>query len=46
MQELASFIHSLKGSNPANAKEPQGDRYTADAITQVLNTNDSLTTIQ
>ena len=46
MQELASFIHSLKGSNPANAKEPQGDRYTAAATTQVANTNDSLTTIQ
>jgi cytochrome c oxidase cbb3-type subunit III len=27
MQDLASYIYSLKGSNPANAKEPQGELY-------------------
>lgn len=26
--QLASYIYSLKGSNPAGAKEPQGDLYT------------------
>lgn len=28
IQEVASYIKSLKGSNPANAKEPQGDLFT------------------
>jgi cytochrome c oxidase cbb3-type subunit III len=27
MAQLASYIKSLKGSNPPNAKEPQGDKY-------------------
>lgn len=27
MQEVASFVLSLKGTNPANGKEPQGDKY-------------------
>lgn len=27
IQEVSSYILSLKGSNPANAKEPQGDLY-------------------
>lgn len=27
MQQIASFIYSLKGSNPANAKAPQGTIY-------------------
>lgn len=27
MAQLSSYIKSLKGSNPANAKEPQGDLY-------------------
>jgi cytochrome c oxidase cbb3-type subunit 3 len=27
MQQLASYIKSLKGSNPPNAKAPQGDLY-------------------
>lgn len=31
MQQVASFIMSLKGTNPANAKAPQGDLYKADA---------------
>ena len=32
MQQLSSFIMSLKGTNPANAKAPQGDLYTAEAV--------------
>jgi cytochrome c oxidase cbb3-type subunit III len=27
MQEVASFILSLQGTNPPNAKEPQGEKY-------------------
>ncbi len=27
MQEVASFITTLKGTNPANGKAPQGDKY-------------------
>jgi cytochrome c oxidase cbb3-type subunit III len=27
IQQVSSFILSLQGSNPANAKEPQGDKY-------------------
>ncbi|MDP4763062.1 MAG: c-type cytochrome [Salibacteraceae bacterium] len=27
IQQVASYIKSLRGSNPANAKEPQGDLY-------------------
>mgnify|MGYP001443243348 CR=1 FL=1 len=27
MAQLASYIKSLKGTNPPNAKEPQGDKY-------------------
>lgn len=43
MQQLASFIISLEGTNPPNKKEPQGERYirsqpTADS-TQVVATN-------
>jgi cytochrome c oxidase cbb3-type subunit 3 len=26
IQQVASFVLSLKGTNPANAKEPQGDK--------------------
>ena len=29
--QTANFIHSIKGSNPANAKEPQGDVYKEEA---------------
>lgn len=32
MQQVASFIMSLKGTNPANAKAPQGDLYKAEAV--------------
>jgi cytochrome c oxidase cbb3-type subunit 3 len=28
MQQVSSFIKSLRGTNPANAKEPQGELYT------------------
>lgn len=28
IQEVTSFIHTLKGTKPANAKAPQGDIYT------------------
>ncbi|MEO0731347.1 MAG: cbb3-type cytochrome c oxidase N-terminal domain-containing protein [Bacteroidota bacterium] len=31
MQEVASYILSLVGSNPPNAKEPQGELYVANA---------------
>jgi cytochrome c oxidase cbb3-type subunit 3 len=34
--QLASFVHSLKGSNPAGAKEPQGDLYTETASTSTV----------
>ena len=27
IQQVASFIKSIKGTNPENAKEPQGDLY-------------------
>ncbi len=32
MQQVASFIMSLKGTNPANAKAPQGNLYKAEAV--------------
>jgi cytochrome c oxidase cbb3-type subunit 3 len=35
MQQVSSFIMSLKGTNPANAKAPQGDLYKADAAATV-----------
>lgn len=28
MQQLTGYIMTLKGTNPANAKEPQGEKYT------------------
>ncbi|MBX2814502.1 MAG: c-type cytochrome [Saprospiraceae bacterium] len=31
MQEVASYIMSLQGTNPANAKEPQGELYVPEA---------------
>lgn len=31
MQQIASFILTLKGTNPANAKAPQGDLYKEEA---------------
>lgn len=40
IQNVASFIVSLKGTNPPNAKEPQGELYIAENI----ETTDSTTT--
>jgi cytochrome c oxidase cbb3-type subunit 3 len=44
MQDLASYIYSLKGSNPANAKEPQGELYVEEEKTENENSidNDSI----
>jgi cytochrome c oxidase cbb3-type subunit 3 len=28
IQQIASYIHTLKGTNPPNAKEPQGTKET------------------
>jgi len=33
IQEVTSYIKSLRGSNPANAKEPQGDLYEEETAT-------------
>lgn len=33
MQQVASYIKSLRGTNPANAKEPQGELYTEEVAT-------------
>ncbi|MCB9185187.1 MAG: c-type cytochrome [Flavobacteriales bacterium] len=35
IQEVASYIISLQGSNPENAKEPQGEKWTEDATQEV-----------
>lgn len=43
--QLASYVYSLKGSNPAGAKEPQGDLYTEEATTAETKTTDSSKTI-
>jgi cytochrome c oxidase cbb3-type subunit 3 len=32
MQDLSSYIYSLKGSNPPNAKEPQGEKWSAEEV--------------
>jgi cytochrome c oxidase cbb3-type subunit III len=40
MSQVASYVKSLKGTNPAGAKEPQGELYTEAATTKV----DSITT--
>lgn len=41
MAQVASYIKSLKGSNPPNAKEPQGDKFdeTPGATTSADSTN-------
>lgn len=36
--QLSSFIKSLKGTNPAGAKEPQGELYKEEATPAVLDT--------
>ena len=28
IQQIASYIISIKGSNPPNAKDPQGEKWT------------------
>ena len=43
MAQLASFIKSIRGSNPAGAKEAQGNLYTEGAsMTATATTTDSL----
>lgn len=42
MQEVSSYIMSIKGSNPANAKEPEGKLYVATTDTAVVEHLDSL----
>lgn len=37
--QLASYIYSLKGSNPAGAKEPQGDLFSEIAATVAVDSN-------
>lgn len=32
IQQVASYILTLQGTNPANAKEPQGDKVAAEAV--------------
>lgn len=39
MQQLASYILTLKGTNPANAKAPQGTLYTGEAVTDSASTD-------
>ncbi len=39
MQQVSSFIKSLKGTNPANAKAPQGDLYKEEATSSTDTTN-------
>ncbi len=34
MQNVASYIYTLEGTNPANAKDPEGQMYTRDESTQ------------
>lgn len=34
MSDVASYIHTLKGTNPAGAKDPQGELYTETAETE------------
>ncbi|UXX78490.1 c-type cytochrome [Reichenbachiella carrageenanivorans] len=34
MNDVTSYIHTLKGTNPAGAKEPQGELYTEKAETE------------
>lgn len=38
--ELASYVKSLQGTNPPNAKEPQGEIY--EEVTEVIEKKDSL----
>lgn len=42
--QLASFVKSIKGTNPPGAKEPQGDLFKEDNLTNVPVTKDTTTT--
>lgn len=41
MQQIASYILSLQGTNPEGAKEPQGEKIVADSV-EVLTTDSSV----
>ena len=46
MQQVASFVLSLKGTNPPNAKAPQGNIWTDPAAKDSTKAkNDSLKTL-
>ena len=32
---MSSFIYTLEGTNPANAKEPEGQIYTREEVSEV-----------
>lgn len=44
IQKVASYILSMQGTNPANAKDPEGEIWEATIIEQVTQTKDSITT--
>ncbi len=46
MQNVASYILTLKGSNPPNAKAPQGDLYKEDQSTKTMVSDTLQKTIQ
>jgi cytochrome c oxidase cbb3-type subunit 3 len=43
MKHLSSFVHSLRGSKPANPKEPQGVAYVENAASSLASANVSKT---
>jgi cytochrome c oxidase cbb3-type subunit III len=43
IKNLSSFIKTLKGTNPANAKAPQGDLFTETAKADSTSASVSLT---
>ncbi len=44
IQKVASYILSMQGTNPANAKDPEGEIWEATTTEQVTQTKDSITT--
>lgn len=44
IQQVASYIKSIQGTNPANAKEPQGDLYIEEGTTQLTQMLDTAIT--
>jgi len=44
IQQVSSYIKSIQGTNPANAKEPQGDLYIEEGTTQLTQMLDSAIT--